>query len=168
METREIEELLPPRTPSLRFSVESLDQMLRRLFKWRSQRGVRFWSFIIFNCCDRTRKGQHWLLLILPPSPASSVVLFDSLGQTYPSLMNVFRQLKIGNIWRNNRRVQSWSSDSCGAHCVYFIYCFLNRFDNRYSLSRVAGNVMSRDYRFRSTVKCDSLVREFVKNLLEK
>jgi hypothetical protein len=83
--------------------------MACKLYRLRkSTQADRYWQFFIFNCYDVSQHGRRWLLLILLPSVTSTVILFDSLAQTYPALMYAFRQLDLENIWINSRRIQAW------------------------------------------------------------
>jgi hypothetical protein len=101
--------MLPRSRASARFSIVSLDEMACKLYRLRkSTQADRYWQFFIFNCYDVSQHGRHWLLLILLPSVTSTVILFDSLAQTYPVLMYAFRQLDLENIWINSRRIQAW------------------------------------------------------------
>jgi hypothetical protein len=144
--------------------VVPLDEMLRELYIWSKER-KRQWRFIIFNCCDKTRKGQHWLLLILPPT--LPIILFDSLGLEYPSLIHALHKLHVVNIWRNRRRVQSWTNPSCGLHCIYFLYSFLKRRNSHVSSAHIANEVMSRDYSCRSPKRCDVKVARFAGSIIK-
>jgi hypothetical protein len=164
METHELINLLPPSSFHKRFMVVPLDEMLRELYKWCKER-KRQWQFIIFNCCDKSQKGQHWLLLILPPS--LPIILFDPLGLQYPSLINALHKLRVVNIWNNTRRVQTWTKPSCGLHCIYFIYSFLKRMNHHDSPARIANAVMRSDYSCRSPIQCDVKVARFVGSIIK-
>lgn len=168
MDTQQLERLLPSSSATSSFSVVPLDEMIHRLYSWKMSRlrsGRAVWQFLIFNCCDVTQPGRHWMVLILPPSRVDSLILFDSLSQTYPALMKVFRLLNLENIWRNTRRVQAWSSSTCGLHCLYFVYRFLKRCELYNSSEQIARAVMIHDYRCRRPNMCDAMVTAFVSKM---
>ena len=235
MDTRELEALLPLSSEREKFLVLSMDAMVNAVKRWqRGADGGPKWRYIIFNCCPRGMRGEHWRLLILPPrygerrhqgveetregggrdyfylstpkpptqpSPTACIILFDSLAlplEMYPhaSLLTdtlCSNQACLSSsssttmsyaVWQNRTRVQSYASNTCGAHCLFFIHHFKRRLKlanlcsaatsngvPRRSVELIAQSVLLLDYgsshgsrRHRNPKQCDQLVLKFIRN----
>lgn len=75
-------------------------------------------SIYIINHDPSTEPGTHWIALFIDSTPEH----FDSLGH-YPinSLQN-YIIINGPNYIVNTKRVQSYTSNSCGIFCLFFSY----------------------------------------------
>ena len=71
---------------------------------------------------DRTyEQGIHWISAI--KNKYNELVLFDSFGRDIHNLSKYFKHKHF--ICAIKRRLQSFKSYSCGAHCITFIIMYL-------------------------------------------
>jgi hypothetical protein len=83
-------------------------------------------SYCIVNTDKASGAGKHWIVLFFPNSNLQTVEIFDSLAKSViPRLLsNKLRNLNVANIIYNtsNRALQAPNTNTCGAHCLFYIY----------------------------------------------
>ena len=146
METEDLERFLPKESIEAEFHVSAFDPKILV----PSTFGVKY---VIMNCFTQYYPGEHWMLLIISPDRFE---LFDPLALPLECYLNGHLLPKF--TWRNRRRVQSWNSDTCGAHCLLFLHLHYYRF-------RSSAVVMKHAYGHHSPSQCDRVALAFLSNL---
>lgn len=112
---------------------------------------------VIVNCCVSTEPGRHWIAII---RQGSAFEIFDSYGLASTGVYGPeITTFALNAKWENRRRVQGWVAETCGFHCLFFIYNRLLRFKSGIS-------VMSKAYPLK-VYSCDKLVTAFVKKMTQ-
>lgn len=100
-------------------------------------------SYLIANTDPSDKPGLHWILLHFPTP--ETVHLFDSYGRTPTGrLLEYMRPLQYSHTMRV---VQSYTSTTCGMHCLYMAWHLARGFSmhsviESYSRDTVANDVM--------------------------
>lgn len=110
--------------------------------------------YYICNTDIYRNEGKHWVV-VYSREKSSVVDYFDSLGKKPNE--NFMSFMKGKNIWYNTKRVQGYISNTCGYHCIYFLYKRLRGYDFEIIMS---------DYNTSYEIN-DKLVVDFVSNRLD-
>lgn len=112
---------------------------------------------IIVNNQKATEAGQHWLA-IFKKEENKEIEFFDSCGMPlsfYNRSIEDFLKKHGSSIKKNQRRIQSAFSDTCGQFCIFFL------------VHRAAGftfsEVMSK-FSMSNLIKNDEIARRFVRD----
>lgn len=82
-------------------------------------------TFCVVNVDKTTETGTHWYCVF--KHSAFCYDLMDSLGVSENEVKS--RLGKIKTCYFNVERIQSKTSNRCGAYCAYFAFCRLTNFD---------------------------------------
>lgn len=115
-------------------------------------------SMLMMNIHPAELSGEHWLAVYLQSDGTG--YFFDSFGNApnsdrFPATIKNFLLTNAVDTIYSDRRVQDFESDTCGQHCVFFLYHLTRGHDY--------NNVMklySDDY-----IKNDKMASCFVKRL---
>jgi hypothetical protein len=82
--------------------------------------------YIVVNTARVSEPGEHWIVMYRSAN-GSKLEIFDSLSQSpykYSGLVARLKQMGVKKIIYNSRgySLQSSRSNTCGAHCLFFIY----------------------------------------------
>lgn len=115
-------------------------------------------SSVIFNTDTSNLPGQHWLAIYINEDGVSN--FFDSFGNKpdhsrFPKIIQDFLKINSRVVRYSTVQVQDFSSDTCGQHCVFFLYHMAKGHDYDYVLKLYSGDFIKND-------KCVSV---FVKKL---
>lgn len=115
-------------------------------------------SAVIINTDISGLPGQHWLAIYINEDGVGC--FFDSFGNKpdhnrFPVFIKTFLTLNSKEIQHSNVQVQDFSSDTCGQHCVFFLYHMAKGFDYDYVLKLYTHDC----------IKNDKMVSAFVKKL---
>lgn len=115
-------------------------------------------SMTIVNTDTSSQPGQHWLAIYLTQDGTGC--FFDSFGNApdcdrFPITIKNFLTSNAPVVLYSTKRVQDFTSDACGQHCVFFLYHLARGRDYNYVM-----NLYSNDY-----IKNDKMVSLFVKRL---
>lgn len=99
--------------------------------------------FVIFNESPRSSIGSHWCAAMFIKKRSEIVShVFDSYG--VPINKKEFQyDFRVGT--ENLQQLQSNYSTVCGYWCLYWIYCKLNKVDEKTFLSLFSGDVNKND-----------------------
>lgn len=114
--------------------------------------------FFIANTDPSQRPGMHWIAIYVHRDGVS--YFFDSFGNKpdsirFPTAFQDFLKNNSSRILHSNRQVQDDFADTCGQHCVFFLYHVLKGYDY--------DDVMKMYYD--DLFKNDKMVSLFVKKL---
>ena len=74
---------------------------------------------IIVNTQSETLPGEHWIAINITPL---KINVFDPLGTFYPSsLVRKLAEFRRKTIY-NNAMIQNPQSNTCGEHCLIWLY----------------------------------------------
>ncbi len=115
-------------------------------------------SACIINTHPARLPGEHWIAVYLTQD--GPTCFFDSFGNPpnshrFPTTINNFLAANDADVLYSDRRVQDYSSDTCGQHCVFFLYHLARGYDYNYVMK-----LYTDDY-----IKNDKMVSLFVKRL---
>nr|DAC81397.1 TPA_asm: adenain [Pimephales minnow adintovirus] len=115
-------------------------------------------TMAIVNTDPAGLPGEHWLAVYLPEQ--GPACFFDSFGNPpnsprFPTTIEHFLATNHPQVLYSDRRVQDYSSNTCGQHCLFFLYHLAKGCD----YDRVM-KLYSEDY-----IKNDKMVSRFVKRL---
>lgn len=115
-------------------------------------------AFCIINTHPSNMPGEHWIATYL--SQDGPACFFDSFGNPpdsdrFPTTIETFLTTNAVDVIYSDRRVQDFSSDTCGQHCVFFLYHLVKGRDYRDVM-----RLYSHDY-----IKNDKMVSLFVQRL---
>ncbi len=82
-------------------------------------------SSVIFKTHASNLPGEHWLTIYINEEGVG--YFFDSFGNKhddicFPPIINNFLKLNSRAVQYSAVQVQDFSSDTCGQHCVFFLY----------------------------------------------
>ena len=99
-------------TKNLFYGVYPSDKIPKNFFTRKGEGGI------VFNFDASHLAGSHWVSVY--KDNIGNVEYFDSYGlpPLHPNVIEMFR----GKITYNNKRLQGFNSDVCGAYCLYFLY----------------------------------------------
>ncbi len=112
----------------------------------------------IINTDPSDLPGEHWVAVYL--TREGSGCFFDSFGNApdsdrFPTSIKNFLISNTPVVLYSTKRVQDFTSDVCGQHCVFFLYHLANGRDYSHVMK-----LYSDDY-----IKNDKMVSLFVKRL---
>ncbi len=115
-------------------------------------------AMVIFNTDPSTEPGQHWVAVYINSDGVSC--FFDSFGGAptdprFPKNLCDFLKSNSTNVEYSKKQVQDFTSDTCGQHCVFFLY--------HMSKGHVYDNIVKKYYD--DLIKNDAMVVRFVKRL---
>ncbi len=115
-------------------------------------------SACIINTHPARLPGEHWIAVYLTQD--GPTCFFDSFGNPpnshrFPTTINNFLAANDADVLYSNGRVQDYSSDTCGQHCVFFLYHLARGYDYNHVMK-----LYTDDY-----IKNDKMVSLFVKRL---
>lgn len=115
-------------------------------------------SFCVVNTHPARLPGEHWIAVYL--AREGTACFFDSFGNPpnsprFPISINNFLDVNDVDVLYSDRRVQDYSSDTCGQHCVFFLYHLARGRDYNHVMK-----LYTDDY-----IKNDKMVSLFVKRL---
>lgn len=118
-------------------------------------------SVVILNTHPSGMPGEHWLAIYINENSVGC--FFDSFGnspdyQGFPSEIKDFLNRNSKEVQHSIVQVQDFSSDTCGQHCLFFLYHMAKGFDYDYVLK-----MYSDDF-----IKNDKKVKTFLKKLKQK
>jgi len=104
------------------------DGHLNKVFKGvyaydRIPNSIKQGEFYICNTATSDSEGQHWFIVYRPVQ--TLLECFDSLGTPLDKRDIRAKHLKFRGIQKvkfNLTRVQADDAETCGQHCIYFIY----------------------------------------------
>lgn len=113
-------------------------------------------SMVILNTHPSGLPGQHWLAIYINEEGVGC--FFDSFGnkpdyQGFPSIIKNFLKLNSKEIQHSNVQVQDFTSDTCGQHCVFFLYHMTKGFDYDYVLKMYSDDLIKNDKKVSTFVK---------------
>lgn len=81
--------------------------------------------YFIVNTDPANKPGEHWVAAYIRKDGIGC--FFDSFGNNpdadhFPSAFQDFLKNNSRNVQYSNKQVQDYSSDTCGQHCVFFLY----------------------------------------------
>ena len=78
----------------------------------------------IVNTQGNNLLGRHWLSVIINQRKC---IIFNSLGNSPPSFLMYQLHTRLNNITfhYNTNQLQLPNTDTCGLHCIYFLYMLL-------------------------------------------
>lgn len=102
--------------------------------------------------------GEHWLAIYV--SREGESCFFDSFGNSpdnirFPTLIRNFLRTNSIRITYSNKQVQDFTSDTCGQHCVFFLYHMSKGYNYENFIKLYHDDLM----------KNDKMVDHFVKKL---
>ncbi len=113
---------------------------------------------LIFNTNPSTEPGQHWAAIYINNDGVS--FFFDSFGGDpkdpyFPKNIRDFLKNNSIHMEYSKKQVQDFTSDTCGQHCVFFLY--------HMSKGYAYENIVKKYYD--DLIKNDDMVVQFVKRL---
>ena len=107
-------------------------------------------SLAIVNCCNRGRRGQHWIAICQETS--NRLEIFDSYGFD-PPMHNLENKLPVSNVVvYNTKQLQSIFSNVCGQYCLYYCYFKPRGYAMGDIVSIFSNDVDSNDYYVHNSV----------------
>lgn len=76
-------------------------------------------TLFIVNTASSNLSGNHWIAIMVRQKNG---YVFDSFGQIPPSEISHWLNLRGYNWSTNQRRVQSYMTETCGLFCLYFLF----------------------------------------------
>lgn len=115
-------------------------------------------SMVLINTDPSGLPGQHWLAIYI--NDDSVACFFDSFGnkpdyQGFHPVIKDFLNINSTKVLHSTVQVQDFSSDTCGQHCVFFLYHMSKGFDYDYVMKLYTYDL----------IKNDKMVSTFVKKL---
>jgi hypothetical protein len=83
----------------------------------QSQYEKSFEGCLIFNTDTANLRGKHWVAI---QCREGTLKYFDSFG--FPPSACLYNKFLKFNVEFNRKQCQSFLSDLCGHHCVYYLY----------------------------------------------
>lgn len=113
-------------------------------------------SSVIFNTHVSRLPGEHWLAIHISEDGVG--YFFDSFGNKYdypsfPLIISDFLKLNSRVVQYSSVQVQDFSSDTCGQHCVFFLYHMARGRDYDYVLKLYSDDLIKNDKRVSAFVK---------------
>lgn len=113
-------------------------------------------SSVIFNTHASNLPGEHWLAIYINEEGVG--YFFDSFGNKhddvrFPPIINSFLKLNSRTVQYSTVQVQDFSSDTCGQHCVFFLYHMAKGRDYDYVLKLYSDDFIKNDKRVSAFVK---------------
>ncbi|MBM3939262.1 MAG: hypothetical protein FJ333_11510 [Sphingomonadales bacterium] len=114
------------------------DQYLTKCFQGvhafdQIPKSLKVGQFYICNTETSNDQGKHWFVVCRPQK--SILECFDSLGTSSNDTNQLAKHLKfrgINKIKFNSTKLQADGTESCGYHCIYFVYQRLYNNDLQY------------------------------------
>jgi hypothetical protein len=120
-------------------------------------------SFCIVNTDKSDGVGKHWIVLFFSDTRLDTVEIFDSLAnKNLPRLLcDSLKAQNIKNVIYNdsNRALQASRSNTCGAHCLFYLY---NKCKNGMSLGVLLNEFYLSDPMFNDCMALCTVVKKFI------
>jgi len=139
----------------------NLQKLFKGVFSFDSiPKSLKVGHFLVCNTANSDSSGEHWFTIYRPHLDVLEI--FDSLGVTEAKLQRLLPHVKYRGIKKikfNKTQIQSDDSQTCGHHCVYFIYERLYNQDQTFK--ELLSSIYSENVRAN-----ENLVSEFFKDIL--
>lgn len=113
-------------------------------------------SMFVINTHTSQLPGEHWVAIYINKNHVGC--FYDSFGNKpdhyrFPTMIKDFLNLNTTSVQYSVRRVQDFSSDTCGQHCVFFRYHMAKGLDYEYVMSLYTDDFIKNDKRVSNFVK---------------
>jgi len=113
-------------------------------------------AMVLINTHHSGLPGEHWLAIYINEDGVGC--FFDSFGNKpdyhgFPPIIKNFLKLNSSQVQHSAVQVQDFSSDTCGQHCVFFLYHMAKGFDYDYVLKLYCNDLIKNDKKVSAFVK---------------